>query len=203
MLGTDLYGVFIALEGQRALVVGDGDMAREKAEALIRGGAEVTIVAPDAYEKEALEGCLLVVAAVTDMDLAHRINADATARAMLVNVADVPDLCNFILPALARSGPITVAVSTSGASPALAQRIRHEVADAIDEAYGELAEILDTLRPWAKENLPTYEARRDFFAGIVGADPDPVALIRAGSRDELNGLIEAAKDRWGASGSAG
>jgi len=200
MLGTDLYGVFINLEGQRTLVVGAGDMANEKAEALERGGAEVTILAPDAYEEKALDGCLLVVAAITDLDLARRIHADATERAMLVNVADVPDLCNFILPALARTGPITVAVSTAGASPALAQRIRREVAATIDDSYADLAETLDGLRPWAKENLATYEARRDFFAGIVGGDPDPIALIRAGKRDELAGLIEDAKARAGGAG---
>lgn len=197
MLGADLYGVFINLEGQRALVVGDGEMAREKAEALVRGGAEVTTLSADGYEAGYLEGCLLVVAALTDMDLARRIQADATARAMLVNVADVPDLCNFILPAIARTGPITVAVSTAGASPALAQRIRREVAATIDGSYAELAEMLDALRPWAKENLPTYEARRDFFAGIVGGDPDPIALLRAGKRAELTALIEDTKRRAG------
>jgi siroheme synthase-like protein len=82
-------------------------------------------------------------------------------------VADVPDLCNFILPAVHREGPIAIAVSTGGASPALAQRLRDECARLVGPRHAELALRLRALRPWAKERFPTYAARRDFFARLV------------------------------------
>jgi siroheme synthase-like protein len=86
---------------------------------------------------------------------------------MLCNVADVPDLCNFILPAVHREGPIAVAVSTSGASPALAKRIRSDVAALVGPEHAELARRLQALRPAVKERFPTYEERRDYFEALV------------------------------------
>ena len=86
---------------------------------------------------------------------------------MLCNVVDVPELCSFILPALHREDPITVAVSTGGASPVLAQRLRDEIATIVRPEHAALAVRLRELRPWAKAHLPTYEARRDYFAQLV------------------------------------
>lgn len=168
-------------------------MAEEKIAGLRACGARVEVVDPQDYEVSILEGAVLVMAADIDRPLAERIYEDAEARAMLVNVADVPELCNFILPAIARAGPLTIAVSTAGASPALAKRMRTEASEMFDAHYARLAEILDGLRPWAKETLATYEARRDFFDGIVNGDPDPIALLRAGAESELQKVIERAK----------
>lgn len=165
-------------------------MATEKIDALAACGADVTVVAPGDYHPEHLDGVVLVVGVTSDDDLARRIHDDAIERSMLVNIADVPALCNFILPAITRRGPITVAVSTAGTSPALAQRIRSEVAVHVGEEYALLASMLDDLRPWAKTNLPTYEARRAFFDGIVNGDPDPIELLRAGKRAEVDAVIE-------------
>jgi siroheme synthase-like protein len=80
---------------------------------------------------------------------------------------DVPELCTFILPAVLRRDPIAVAVSTGGASPALAQRIRDEIARVVGEEHAELARRLRELRPWVRERYPTYEERRRFFAELV------------------------------------
>ena len=95
---------------------------------------------------------------------------------MLVNVVDVPPLCNFILPAIVRTGPLAIAISTAGASPALAKRIKREIAQTYGEPYARLAVLLNEARGWAKATLPTYQDRKDFFEGIVNGDPDPVAL---------------------------
>jgi siroheme synthase-like protein len=86
---------------------------------------------------------------------------------MLCNVADVPELCNFILPAVHREGPIAVAVSTGGASPALAKRIRDDVAAIVTPEHAELARRLADMRPAVKERYPSYEERRAFFETIV------------------------------------
>lgn len=195
MLSAELYVACLDLTGRRALVVGSGPMAEEKAEGLSASGAIVESIEARDYIPDRLEGAYLVVVATDDEGLNRKVFNDAEARSMLVNVADVPDLCNFILPAIARRGPLVVAISTSGASPALAKRMKREAAAMFDEAYARMAELLDGLRPWAKQNLPDYEARRDFFDSIVNADPDPIAMIRDGKEPEVLGAIERAKAR--------
>lgn len=176
------YVACLDLEGRSCLVVGGGPVGLEKARGLLACGARVSVVAPTivpelqdlpvewiprGYQASDLEGRFLVVAATGDDSVAHRVHADAEARSMLCNVADVPHLCNFILPAVHREGPIVVAVSTGGASPALAQRIRDDVAASIGPEHAELARKLRELRPWAQERLGTYEERRDFFRSVV------------------------------------
>ena len=103
-------------------------MAQEKVDGLAAAGAVVTRVAPDAYRASDLDHAWLVVVATSDDELNRRVSGDASERRIFCNVADVPHLCSFILPALHRRGPITVAVSTGGASPALAQWLRDRFA---------------------------------------------------------------------------
>ena len=97
---------------------------------------------------------------------------------MLVNVVDVPPLCNFILPAIVRTGPLAIAISTAGASPALAKRIKAQIAEAYGEPYARLAVLLNEVRGWAKGTLPTYQDRKAFFEGVVNGAPDPIELLR-------------------------
>ena len=122
-----------------------------------------------------------------------RVYEDAERRAMLVNIVDVPPLCNFILPAIVRTGPLAIAISTAGASPALAKRIKRQIADEYGEPYARLAVLLNEARGWAKGTLPTYQDRKEFFEGIVNGDPDPVELLRAGDEAGVRELIAAAQ----------
>jgi precorrin-2 dehydrogenase/sirohydrochlorin ferrochelatase len=176
------YVVCIDLDDRNVLVVGGGRVAQEKVRGLLDCGAAVTVVAPEvspevaalpvevlrrAYRRSDLDGRCLVVAATDDTAVNTAVFADAEARSLLCNVVDVPELCSFILPALHRQDPITVSVSTGGASPVLAQRLRDEIARIVGPEHAALAVRLRELRPWAKQHLPTYEARRDYFAGIV------------------------------------
>ena len=113
------------------------------------------------------------------------------SRALLCNVVDVPELCSFILPAVHRHEPIAVAVSTGGASPALAQHLRDQIATVVRPEHAELAHRLRELRPWAKSHFATYEERKAYFAGLVarGARHVTVHLVGAGPGDP--GLITA------------
>jgi len=178
------YMACLDLEGRSCLVVGGGTVALEKARGLLECGARVTVVAPQivdelrtsrvelvqrGYRASDLDGRLLVVAATSTASLNRRIHRDAEARSLLCNVVDVPELCNFILPAVLRRDPIAIAVSTGGASPALAQRIRDDIADLIGPEHAEIARLLRELRPWAQAHLPSYEERRDYFAGLVAS----------------------------------
>ena len=143
----------------------------------------------------------MVIAATDDSEVNIGVYDDAEQRAMLVNVVDVPPLCNFILPAIVRTGPLAIAISTAGASPALAKRMKREVSELFGEEYARLAVILNDARGWAKGTLPTYQDRKEFFEGIVNGDPDPVELIREGRETELSGADRgrqgaAPRRRW-------
>jgi precorrin-2 dehydrogenase / sirohydrochlorin ferrochelatase len=150
------YVACIDLTGKRCLLVGRSE---QKVRALEAAGAEVVVV--DEYEPSQLDGVWLVV--VVDVAQGERVSADATARQIFCNVEDVPELCSFILPALHRRGPITVAVSTAGASPALAQWLRDSFAEQVGFEHEHLAYELQRMRPWVKRNLHSYEERRDYF----------------------------------------
>jgi precorrin-2 dehydrogenase/sirohydrochlorin ferrochelatase len=212
MLDTPFYIACLKLTGRRCLVVGGGDVGLEKVEGLLACDASVTLVAPEAhpalvalategsitwvrreYQEPDLDGCLIAIAATDDTDVNISVFDAAERRAMLVNVVDVPPLCNFILPAIVRTGPLAVAISTAGASPALAKRMKREIGELFGEPYAQLAVMLNDARGWAKATLPTYQDRKAFFESIVGADPDPIALLRAGESSHVRELIESAQ----------
>jgi siroheme synthase-like protein len=212
MLDTPFYIACLKLSGRRCLVVGGGEVGLEKVEGLLACDGQVTLVAPDAtaplaelaaegsirwerreYRPADLERTFMVIAATDDTDVNIGIYEDAERRAMLVNVVDVPPLCNFILPAIIRTGPLAIAISTAGASPALAKRIRDEIAEEYGEPYARLAILLNDVRGWAKRSLPTYQDRKVFFESIVNGEPDPVELLRRGDEAAVRDLIAAAQ----------
>jgi precorrin-2 dehydrogenase/sirohydrochlorin ferrochelatase len=208
LVETPFFMTCLNLRGRRCLVVGAGPVGLEKVEGLLAAEADVHVVAlralPEieqlaaegslqlelrAYRDSDLAGAFLVFAATADTDLNVRVFQEAEARTMLVNVVDVPPLCNFIMPAIARVGPISIAVSTRGASPALAKRLRSEIAESYGEPYAQLAEMLNEIRGWARDTLPTYQDRKRFFEDIVHARPDPVELLRDGDSQAVRDLI--------------
>jgi precorrin-2 dehydrogenase / sirohydrochlorin ferrochelatase len=157
------YVACLDLSGRRCLVVGAGKMADEKADGLRASGADVVVV--ERYDPSLLDGVWLVV--VADPAQGERVFTDANERGIFCNVADVPELCSFILPAIHRRGPIAVAVSTGGASPALAQWLRDRFAAQIGFEHEQLADELRRVRPWVKRTFDTYEERRDYFRDAV------------------------------------
>ena len=215
MLDTPFYIACLKLTGRKCLVVGGGDVGLEKVEGLLACGGSVTLLAPEAHPElqalaeegsiewdrreyagpEDLEGAFMVIAATDDSEVNIGVYYDAEKRAMLANVVDVPPLCNFILPAIVRTGPLAIAISTAGASPALAKRMKREISDLFGEDYARLAVMLNDVRGWAKGTLPTYNDRKEFFEGIVNGDPDPIVLLREGREADLLAIIDAAKER--------
>ena len=213
MLDTPFYIACLRLTGRSCLVIGGGEIGLEKVEGLLACDGEVTLIAPEAeptleqYALEGsirweqrpyagasdLEGAFMAIAATNDTDVNIAVFEDAERRAMLVNIVDVPPLCNFILPAIVRTGPLAIAISTAGASPALAKRMKREIEGQFGEPYARLAVLLNEVRGWAKGTLPTYQDRKQFFEGIVGGEPDPVALLRNGEEDAVRELIARAQ----------
>jgi siroheme synthase-like protein len=92
-----------------------------------------------------------------------------------------------------RTGPLAIAISTAGASPALAKRMKREISAQFGEDYARLAVMLNDVRGWAKGTLPTYQDRKQFFESIVNGSPDPIALLRAGDEHAVLELIAAAR----------
>ncbi len=212
MLETPFYIACLKLTSRRCVVVGGGEIGLEKVEGLLACDGRVVLIAPEAvpelealaaegsiewlrreYRPGDLEATFIAIAATDDTDTNIRIYEDAERRAMLVNIVDVPPLCNFILPAIVRTGPLAIAISTAGASPALAKRIKREIAEAYGEPYARLAVLLNEARGWAKSTLPTYQDRKVFFEGIVNGSPDPIDLLREGDEAAVRDLIAAAQ----------
>ena len=206
MLETPFYIACLKLTGRRCVVVGGGEIGLEKVEGLLACDGRVVLIAPDAepalqkladegsiewirkrYERGDLESTFMAIAATNDTDVNIAVYNDAEERAMLVNVVDVPPLCNFILPAIVRVGPLAIAISTAGASPALAKRMKTQIAETYGEEYARLAVMLNDVRGWAKGTLPTYQDRKAFFESIVNGDPGPDRAHPQGRRGRRAG----------------
>lgn len=168
------FPAFLDLAGKRVLVAGGGPVAARKARELARCGARVVLVAPRVcaqarrwawrvarreFRPADVRGAALVVSAVDDASVSARVARACRRRGVWSNAADRPRLCDFISPAVLRRGRITVAVSTGGASPALARVLRRRLEPALTAADSRLAAKLARLRPRLLE-LPMAERRR-------------------------------------------
>jgi precorrin-2 dehydrogenase/sirohydrochlorin ferrochelatase len=157
--------MFLKLVGRPCLVVGAGTIAESKIKSLIEADAQVLVVAPDAtpgvrswaqakrvewlqraFQPSDLDGMFIVVAASSSTELHKRIFQEATRRGVLCNIVDVPELCNFYYPAVVQRGALQIAVSTSGQSPSLAQRLRIELEEQFGPEYEAWLEYLGEAR---------------------------------------------------------
>jgi siroheme synthase-like protein len=175
------FPIFLDLDGKPCTVIGGGEVAARKARSLLAAGARVRVISPAVsaameelraagavehvargYRSGDLAGCALAFAATDDAEANAAAYQEATELGILINVVDNPAQCSFIVPSQVGRGPITVAISTGGASPALARRLREEVEQAVPPAYGELAELLGRLREEVKAAVasPRERARR-------------------------------------------
>jgi precorrin-2 dehydrogenase/sirohydrochlorin ferrochelatase len=176
------YMACLDLEGRDVLVVGGGAVALEKVDGLLASGARITVVAPAIraelrtlplacverpFRPSDLDGRHLVIAATSDDAVNDAVFHECERRRLFCNTVDDPDRCSVILPAVHREGPIAIAVSTGGASPALAKRIRDEAAALVGPHHAELARQLRARRPWAKQALSTYAERKEHFERLV------------------------------------
>ena len=202
------YPIYLDLQGRACLVVGGGPIATGKVRGLIEAGALVTVVAPEASEAivswaEAravvwhrrdvldtdVDGQFLVYAATDDRDLNARLYRLADRAGRVANAVDDLDHCNFIAPAIARTGVVQVAVSTAGASPALAKQIRDRVQrDVLTPETATLAAFLGSWRAEVKRRIDTYERRQALWEGVLeGCVP---ARLVAGDRQAADSAMQ-------------
>jgi precorrin-2 dehydrogenase/sirohydrochlorin ferrochelatase len=167
------YPLSLRLAGERALVVGAGKVAERKIAALLRAGAHVTVIGPLAsgrikkwradgklvlwarkFQISDLRGQRLVFCATDHPEVDRLAAQGALRRGLLVNCASTPELGNFILPATAKAGRVQLAISTGGASPALAGRLARELAAALAPHAEPWARMLAQLRPRVNSQVP-------------------------------------------------
>jgi len=159
------YPIFLNIQSKKCVVVGGGEIALRKVKMLLEHDASVEVVSPafcpelvkisekgkiksqtKNYKSQDLKGALIVIAATDDAKTNQRISVDAKKLGVLVNVVDVPQYSDFIVPSSMTRGDITIAVSTSGKSPALARKIRTELENQLGDEYSKLAEIVSETR---------------------------------------------------------
>ena len=174
-----LFPAFIKLEGRPCLAVGAGSVGALKIASLLDCGARVTVVAPQAapevqrlasrgavgwvergFVADDLEGMFLVIAATSSAEVNRAIFLEAHRRGILCNSVDDPPNCDFYFPAVVRRGDLQIAISTAGESPALAQRIRRELEDALDESLGAQVRQIGAMRRKILTTHPASEERK-------------------------------------------
>ena len=197
------YLVCVDLNGRRCLVVGAGRVAERKIGSLLEAGALVRVVSPDAVDEVAelarqgkidwqqrgfaesdLEGVFLVVGATGDPEVNRQVYQAADSASILVNIVDQPGLCNFIVPSVIRRGDFQIAISSGGASPFLARKIREALEQRFGPHYGELVEELSRIRQSLKERLPDESKRRQFWEQLIDLD-----FFDSLSVDEIHGKL--------------
>lgn len=198
------YPVSLDVGGVACLVVGGGAVAARKARGLVECGAAVTVVAPDVtadlraltavtieqreYVRGEAAGYRLVITATGRPAVDAAVHADAASAGVWVNSADDPAHCSFILPSVHRDGTVSIAVSTGGASPAVARWLRARVADAAGAGVGDLAALVaESRRALRSAGRPTGDV--DWTALLDGPLP---ALVRQGRLDEARALLSEA-----------
>jgi siroheme synthase-like protein len=174
-----LFPVFLKMNGRRCLVAGAGEVAELKIQSLLKAGADVTVVAPEAREAVAalanqgsfrwhqrefrpsdLEGMFLVVAATNLPEVNAAVFKEAAKRNVICNAVDDPPNCDFYFPSIVDRGNLQIAISTAGESPALAQQLRQEIDRQLPQDLGPWLEALGNLRREVLEMMPAGEARK-------------------------------------------
>lgn len=203
------YPVMMNLENKPVLVIGGGGVAYRKIQGLLESGAFVTVVAVEIkpqIEKLAQSGkitwiaenfapshihrqpsTILVFGATNNREVNVAIYETATALKIPCNIADVPDLCSFIVPALITQGDLMIAVSTSGSSPALARRIREELSDRYGPEYAEMTRFMGELRKIILRAGGASEENKELFLRVV--DSELLTAIRSNDRDRIREIL--------------
>jgi len=180
----------IELNKKPVLLIGGGEVAERKLDLLVKADACLTVVSPSftdyllTFEKKEnitfihseYNSSLIdegkysfIIAATNDEDLNKQIAKDANARNILVNVVDRPEICDFIFPSILERGPITVSVSTGGASPVLARMLRTKLETLIPGGYGKLAKIVSDNRVLVRKKFKNFKSNRIFWEEVLNS----------------------------------
>lgn len=182
------YPIFLDLSGKRCVVVGGGRVAERKCSALIRAGGRITVISPAitkrlmgyrekglirhiqrGYKSCDIKTAFIVIAATDSGETNEKVARDVMAAGKLLNVVDVPAQCNFIVPSVLRRGLLTIAISTGGASPAMAKAIRKELQRLYGPEYSRYLDRLRDVRLKVMKEIPDKREREKFLKGLAAA----------------------------------
>ncbi|MEK7306948.1 MAG: bifunctional precorrin-2 dehydrogenase/sirohydrochlorin ferrochelatase [Nitrospirota bacterium] len=201
------YPIYLDLKGRSVTVVGGGKVAERKVRTLISSQADVTVISPGLtprlkrllahgefryikrrYRNGDLAGSMMVLVATDDRAANERIASNIKDSNILINIADIPDKCNFILPSIVERGDLIISISTSGKSPAFAKQTRLELERIFGKEYELFIKILGMVRKRLLETVRSEKRRRSIFQGLVKSDV--LTLLKEGKRDEAEILIK-------------
>ncbi|MBT8330912.1 MAG: bifunctional precorrin-2 dehydrogenase/sirohydrochlorin ferrochelatase [Deltaproteobacteria bacterium] len=200
------YPINLDIQNRRCLVVGAGLVGTRKVITLLDCGARVTVVSPDptpqlkklatkgsiqlkerSYRSDDVDKMFLVIGATDDENLNRQISKDAERVNILCNIADRPEVCNFILPAIVRRGDLAITVSTSGKSPALAKRLRLDLEKQFGEEYADFLRLMGAIRDKLLSQAHEPEAHKALFNRLI--EKDLIGLIKANKTADINALL--------------
>lgn len=225
---TEFYPVFLNLKNKLCVVIGGGKVAERKVISLLKAGAKVKIISPEVtetlkkliqtrdiqwekrpYQEEDLKEAFLVIAATSSPEVQVRVFQEAEEKGIPCNVVDKPELCSFIVPSVVQRGDLLIAISTGGASPAVARRIREKLESLFGEEYTIYLRLMRKIRekvlaknlsPEEKERklqtfalapLPEYIKNRDLELLATLLDKEGLSELIP----ELNILCRVSKDK--------
>jgi len=200
------YPINLDIQNRNCLVVGGGGVGTRKVITLLNCGANVTVVSPDlseqlrklegspglalkqrTYQSADLEGMFLVIGATDDETLNRQISRDAEQRSTLCNIADRPEICNFILPSIVQRDDLVITISTSGRSPALAKKLRKSLEARFGKEYGVLLKLMGAIRKKLLSQSHEPEAHKPIFERLINSDL--TTLIKENKTAEINALL--------------
>jgi precorrin-2 dehydrogenase/sirohydrochlorin ferrochelatase len=200
------YPIHLDIKNRNCLIVGGGAVGTRKVNTLMECGARVVVVSPDptpqldrlasegsvtlkkrAYRSEDLAGMFLVIGATDDESLNRQISEDAERAHILCNIADRPEVCNFILPSIVRRGDLVITISTSGKSPALAKHLRQKLETQFGREYADFLLLMGAIRQKLLSQDHEPEAHKTLFNQLI--DSDLIQLMQAGKIEEINSLL--------------
>jgi precorrin-2 dehydrogenase/sirohydrochlorin ferrochelatase len=200
------YPVHLDIKNRHCLVVGGGAVGTRKVNTLLECGARVRVVSPEptrqltklasegaitlarrAYRSADLDGAFLVIGATDDESLNQQISNDAALTNTLCNIADRPEVCNFILPSIVQRGDLVITISTSGKSPALAKKLRKTLEYQFGKEYGVFLKLMGAARKKLLSQAHQPEAHKHLFEQLIAADL--IGMIQKGKTAEIDALL--------------
>src|SRR5262245_5092574 len=200
------FPVYLNLTGKRVVVIGGGEVAERKVASLSGSGAAITVVSPTLtpqllrlaesnliqWQKRKFmsgdcSGAALILSATNDPTISREVWEEAKKAGILINTADQPSLCDFIMPAVVRRGDLAVAISTGGASPALAATLREKLSDMFGPEYGELLEMLSRARSEIQQRFPDEGDRKALHYRLL--DSNLIGLLKRQDHEGAERLL--------------
>ncbi len=200
------YPVCLDIQNRNCLVVGGGSVGTRKVITLLNCGAHVTVVSPAAgahlqelanngsiilknrfFRSSDLDSMFLVCSATDNQELNRQIHTEAQSLGMLCNVADRPEMCNFILPSIVNRGDLIIAISTSGQSPAFAKKLRKDLEKVFGNEYAEFLKLMGAVRQKLLSRDHRPEAHKHLFEQLINGGL--VDMIKAHQYEDIDALL--------------